>query len=411
MAATNTKASLAPLMKRVVEEGVKDLVPNSAIIQQKVPKLTELGREYLYPVALTNEHGVTFGSADSFNYNDSIAAVYSEATIDPNPCVLRSQWGFSAADRTISKGPKAVISHLTLRTSKMKESLMKVLELTSLYGRSSVGIGVVGAVSDSSGTNVLTITDATWSPAIWGGMEGARLDAYTSTTLQNSNTYLTVSAVNFENKTVTVTGNSADTAAIDVGSYLVFRGAYGAEQYGLFYQMDTSGSVFGINNSTYNLWKGVEHAVSGNMTLGQALRGAAKAVGRGGLDEDCMLLVSPVTFEKMNEDAAALRSLDSSYSKSKIEMGANGITYHAQFGKMEVISHPFMMEGYAMLIPTKALKRIGATDLTFSLPSKEGEHIEALDSSYAFQMVCRAEWQIFLTCPAKSVLFTGITNA
>lgn len=410
MAAANTKATLAYVMKRVVENELKDLMPNTAIIQSRA-KQVELGREYLMPVALTHELGFTFGSADAFAYNASIAGVYGEAQIDPNPLVLRSQWGFSAADRTASQGKKAVVSHVSLRTTQMKKSLMKILEIEALFGRSVVGIGVVGAVNDSSGTNVLTITDATFVPAIWGGMEGVLLDCYDATTTKrNSNGDLTLSAVSFDNKTCTVTGDTSDTAAIQVGDRLLFKGAFGASQLGLFYQLDTSGSVFGIDNSTYALWKGVEHAVGGALTMAQVLKGAAKAVNRGGLEEDCDLFVATETFEALNATLAGYRQLDNSYKSSKIEVGAGMIKYHAQFGSVTVVPHMFMMPGYAMLIPQGSLKKVGPTDVTFGIPGKEGQHIEALEGNYAYQMVCRAEWQIFAPCPAKCVLYSGIVN-
>lgn len=410
MPAANTKAVLETAMKYVVENDLKFLMPNTAKLQEKAP-MKEIGRDYLMPVALTFELGITFGSTDAFNYNASIAGVYDEAVIDPNPVVLRSQWGFEGADRTVSKGKKAVISQVSLRTTQMKKSLMKVLEIESLFGRSAVGIGVVGAVDDTSGTNVLTITDATFAPGIWGGFEGVLLDCYNSTTTKrNSNADLEVSAIDFDNKQVTVTGNATDTAAIQVGDRLLFKGAYSASQLGLFYQLDTSGSVFGIDNTAYALWKGIEHNVNGALTMAEVLKGAAKAVGRGGLDEDADLYVSPETFEALNATLAGYRQLDSSYKSSKVELGAGMIKYHAQFGTITIVPHLFMMPGYAMLIPPSQLCKVGATDVTFGIPGKDGDHIEALEGSYAYQMVARASWQMFLKCPAKAVLYKGIVN-
>lgn len=203
MAAQNTKTSIATITKRVVEDKLKDFVPNSAILQKKA-KFIELGREYLHPVALTHELGFTFGSSDAFSYNASIAGVYDEIQVDPNPMVLRSQWGFEAADRTSKRGKKAVESHITLRTGRMKDSLMSVLEIECLFGRSLVGLGKVSSASDSSGTVTVTITDATWSPAIWGGREGVLIDIYEAdgTTKRNANGDFTLSSVDQDNKQI-----------------------------------------------------------------------------------------------------------------------------------------------------------------------------------------------------------------
>ena len=411
MAAQNTKTSIATITKRVVEDKLKDFVPNSAILQKKA-KFIELGREYLHPVALTHELGFTFGSSDAFSYNASIAGVYDEIQVDPNPLVLRSQWGFEAADRTSKRGKKAVESHITLRTGRMKDSLMSVLEIECLFGRSLVGLGKVSSASDSSGTVTVTITDATWSPAIWGGREGVLIDIYEAdgTTKRNANGDFTLSSVDQDNKQIVITGNTTDSANIAATDIFYFKGAQAASQLGLFYQLDTSGTVFGINNSTYSLWKANEHAVGGTLTMSKVLEGFAKAVTKGGLNSDAMLLVSPRTYAKLNSDLAALRQFDQSYSDSKAKIGNNSIEYAAQFGSLEIIAHPFMMEGYAMGLPKNELCRPGATDVTFGIPGKEGQHVEALEGSYAYQIVCRASFQILLKCPAKAVLFTGITN-
>jgi len=411
MATTNTKSTIETVLKYTVENELADFVPNSAIIQKAAP-FKKLGRKYLHPVALTHELGVTFGSADAFSYNASIAGVYEEIDVDPNPVVLRSQWGFEAADRAASRGKQAVKSHVELRTGRMKDSLMKFLEIECLFGRSAVGIGVLSAASDSSGTVTCTISDATWAPGIWGGMEGVLLDIYTSGASQrNANGDFTLSTVDHDNKQIVITGNTTDAANIVATDVLYFKGAQSASQLGLFYQLDTSGTIFGINNSTYSLWKGNEYAVGGAFTMAKALKGSARAVTKGGLNSDAMLVVSPATFEGLNTELAALRQYDSSYSDKKLKIGTNKIEYAAQFGKMEIVSHPFMMEGYSMLIPKNELVRPGATDVTFGIPGKEGQHVEALEGSYAYQILCRASFQILLKCPAKAVLYTGITNS
>ena len=243
-------------------------------------------------------------------------------------------------------------------------------------------------------------------------MKGVQLDAYTSTTLQNSNGALELTVINFDDRKLTVTGAAADTAAIDVGSYLVYRGSYSAAQYGLFYQLDTSGSVFGISNSTYELWKGVEHDVSGALTFTQILKGLSKAVSRGGLDGDVVLLVAPATYESMNSDIIVMQALDQSFSSSKVKVGTKSIVINSAAGMIEIMVHPLMMDGYALSFPREELLRIGSCDTTFSLPGGTGdrEHIEYLESTYAYQVICRASWQIFVGCPAKCVMFYNITN-
>jgi hypothetical protein len=230
-------------------------------------------------------------------------------------------------------------------------------------------------------------------------MEGAKLEARAAGVLVNTNADLVISAIDHDNKAITVTGHATDIAALAAADVYFLKGQYANGQYGIHYQLDTSGSVFGINNSTYALWKGNEYAVGGALTVSKVLKASAKAVSKGGLDEDCVLVCSPVTFENMNSDIAALRSQDSSYKSEKSEQGVNGI-----------IAHPFCMEGYAYLIPKKALRKVGATDITFGTPGKDGDAFELLESVAAYQLTGRYSFQMFVNAPAKCVLLSGITN-
>ena len=337
--------------------------------------------------------------------------VYDEIEVDPTPVSLRTRVSQSAANRWKAGSDKSVINNVAIRAGQMKKSLQKFAEISMLHGRS--GIGTVSAVSDSSGTNILTISAASWAPGIWAGMVGMKLDAYTSTTKQNTNAALVIESADFDNKTITVTGNTTDTAAIDVGSVMYAYGSYGADQYGLKYQLDVSGSSFGIDSSVYDLWKANEYPVGGNLSMAGVLKGLAKAVGKGGLDEDVCLFVAPLVWEGLNSDLAGLKMSDSSYKVSMGENGHNVIRYHSQAGKIDIISHPYMKEGEAFCGPKSSLRRVGASDISFMTDDgNDGGYFRSLDiTGYAgYQATGFYEFQILITEPAKWVLYTGITN-
>jgi hypothetical protein len=405
---SNTKTSLETTFKYVQEKVLNDLKPNSSIIYDLAPMKAsdQVGRKYLWPTALTQELGFTFGDGSAFTYESDVAGQYDEIEIDPNPVVLKSRISIEAADR-MAKSDKAVLNHMALRSGQMKTSLLKMAEIECLYGRS--GVGVIDSTA-SSGAAV-TIKAESWAPMIWSAMEGAKLEARAGAVKVNTNADLVIVSVNHDTRTVTVSGDASDLSALAQDDVLYFKGAYANGQFGIKHQLTASGSVFGINNATYSLWKANAHAVGGSLTMKEVLKGAAKAVGKGGLDEDCILLVSAVTFESLNSDLAALRDLDSSYSPEKVEVGSRGIRYHAQFGKVEIVAHPMCFEGEAFLLPKKQIKKIGSTDLTFSVPGKDGEYFEALESAHAFQLTCRYSFQVLVAQPAKCVYYSGITNA
>jgi hypothetical protein len=410
----NTVASLDKAMEYVQEKKLLDLKPASSIVYELAPmkEADRIGRKYLAPVCLSYELGFTFGDGTAFAYNDDVAGIYEEIEIDPNPVVLKSRLSIEAADRLDSG--KAVMSHVVLRSSQMKQSLLKMAEIEMIHGR--VGVGVISgdpSVNTTPNPDQASIifTAASWAPGIWSGMNGALLEVRsTGGTKRNANGDLTLVSVDYDNKTIVVSGDNTDLTALADTDLVYFKGAYSNGQYGLKYQLDTSGTVFGIDNSVYDLWKASEVAVGGNLTMAKVLQGVAKARARGGLDEECILLVSDVTYEKLNADEAALKMFDQSYRKEAAENGFKGIKYHTQSVSVEILAHPMFKEGEAMLFARKGLKRIGSTDITFKRADGKEGFWETLESVHAYQLVGRYSFQILLSEPAKAVLFTGITN-
>lgn len=414
MASTNTKTSLDTMFKYKVATTVNNLVPTSSIIQKMTPKLsaaTKTGRKFLWPVALTNENGVTYGDGTAFDYEADVAAVYDEIELDSNPCVLKSRVSLAAANRMANE-ESTFITHMSLRAGNMKESLMKRAEISSLYGKSGLG-KISGNPSVDTGPTpdqaTIIITDATWAPGIWGGMEGSLLEVRNGSSKVNAEGDLTLVSVDYENKTIVVGGSNQDCTDLADGYDIFFKGSYTNDFYGINAQLTNTGTLFGVPAATYQLWKGNSYAVTGALTLSKALRGVAKAVGKGGLSEDSVLLVSSTTYEGLNSDLAALRVLDSSYKTSKGENGVSGIEFHSQAGVIKIVAHPMVKEGEAFLLPEKGLKRVGATEISFGFG--DGDYFEKLEGSAGYQLLAQYDWCILVEKPAKCVKYTGITNA
>lgn len=405
----NTLTSLNTAFKYVQENKLNDLKPNSSIVYNMAPMkdADTVGRKYLAPVVLSFELGFTFGDGTAFAYNDDVAGVYSEIQIDPNPVVLKSRLSIEAADRMAHDG-KTVLNHVALRSGQMKTSLLKMAEIEMLHGRT--GIGVISTSSVSTNATI-TMTAATWAPGVWSGMEGAVLEVRNGATKINTNADLVIVSVNFDLRQVVVSGNSTDLNALAATYTLYFKGAYANGQYGIKYQLSTSGSIFGIDNTVYALWKAQAQVVTGALTMKQALDGRAKAVSRGGLDEDCVLLVSSAAFENLNIDLAALAEIDQRYSKSQQDAGTEGIVYYGQGGKTTIKAHPMLMEGDAFLIPDGGMKRVGSTDVTFKDIDGSEEAWKHLEGFHAYQLTGRFSFQVLISQPAKCVYYSAIVNS
>ena len=409
MTAVNTTTVLDTVFKYKVADKINSLMPSCGIMQKMIPKISKaerLGRKFLWPVALTYENGVTYGDGTAFSYEASIAGVYDEIEIESFPVVLRSQVSIASANR-MKSSEQAFITNMSLRTANMKESLTKRAEIEILHGK--IGLGKVSSITSAgAGTETITFTDATWAPGIWGGMEGSLLEVRNGASLVNSNADVVLSSVNVENKTITVTGNATDLAAVAATHDIFFKGSYANSMNGIYKQLQNTGTLFGIDASSYNLWKANSHAVGGALVFSEVLEGAAKAVGKGGLMEDAVLVVSAKTFEKLNADLGALREMDQSYSGDKLEIGTQNIVYRYQGGKLEVVAHPINKEGEAALFPKNGIKRIGTTDITFGFG--EGQYFEKLEGSAGFQVLCQYDYSVLISQPAKCVYYSGITN-
>lgn len=411
----NTLTSLNSIFKYVHDKKLRDLKPNSSIVYNMAAfdEANAVGRKYLCPVVLSYELGFTFGDGGAFAYNDDVAGVYEEIEIDPNPVVLKSRLSIEAADR-MSRSDKSMLDHMALRAGQMKASLLKMAEIEMLHGRTGVGVISGNPAVDTAPTPdqaTVIFTAASWAPGIWGGMEGAKLECRNGATKVNANGDLTLVSVDFDNKTIVVSGDNTDLTDLADGYNIFFKGAYSNGQYGVKYQLDTSGSVFGIDNSVYALRKATEVTVSGALTMKAVLDGRAKAVGRAGLDEDCVLLVSSASFENLNVDLAALAAIDQRYSEREQAAGSQGIIYHGQGGKIRIVAHPMMMEGDAFMLPEKGMKKIGSTDITFKDIDGSEEAWKHLEGYHAYQLTGRFSFQILIYEPGKCVQFKSIVNS
>lgn len=285
----------------------------------------------------------------------------------------------------------------------MKESHQFRLELSLLYGRDGL------AVVTSNTAGVLAITAASWSTGMWAsGMKGAVLEAWTGTTATETqhNGDLTVSAINVAAKTITVTGTSAAVAAGDV---LYFKGARTATAYnecaGLTRILGNTGSLFNIDAATYELWKSQTYAVGGNLSLTAIFNAAAVGMSFG--LEKAVLICSPEKFAQLASDEAALRRYVQDTPNAK--RGVKGITFVLGSVDVEILPHPLMKQGTAMMLSQESIHRVGATDVTFSMPGSGTEMQVHVTDSTALEIRSMSDMGIYSDSPAQNVLLTGIT--
>jgi hypothetical protein len=415
--AFETQSTLTGLFKDVYEDKIVNLVPESSVLQKRI-KFVENdkreGRLLHQPVLLALPTGMTFG-VGAVALNNPIASTMGDAQIAGAGMTLADRITYDVAAKAASGGVRAFVEATELIVDALTQSMSKFIEIELLWGSSALGTLGQTTVHTGSGTTAsLTIDLAEWSAGIWSGMENINIDVYNGSVLVNTNAPIVVTAVAVSTRVISVSGNSTDITAINglngTALQLFPYLAYGQEMQGYFNILSNTGTLFNINAATYALWQSnVYDVLSTALNFGKVQSAIAQATARG-LMEDVTVFVNPTTYSNLITSQAGARRYDSSYKKSELENGTESLAFYGPNGKIEIVSHIFMKQGYAFALPLKRCQRTGATDLTFTLPGMPGEFFLQLPGFTAYELRCYTLQAAFLNSPAKAVLLKNIVN-
>ena len=411
----NTETTLNALHKEIYADSIEELIPDGVKLIKKVKFAAsdkELGDQYIMPAMLAHEAGFSYGSG-VFTLNDPVEAKYQEAQVNGKALLLRSAISYSAAARMSSGGKKSFIKWTEMIYSNLINSMSKRLEIQSLYGESDNGIGRIDGAPVVTTNAVMTLATAEWAAGIWAGSEGSELDAYDTTgaTQRNTNAALVIEAVDLDARTVEVSGNAADLAALADTDVLWFRGSKGAQGNGVDKILTNTGTLYNIDASAFNLWQGSTFSAgSADLTFEKVNGAIAKAVEKG-LEEKVCTFVSPKTWTNLQADQAALRRYPDAAGSRDAKMGPESITYYGQNGVNEIIPSIYIKEGEAFVLPEAQCKRIGSTDMTMNLPGSNDRIWLQLPQQAGYEVRCFTEQNFFIEAPAKAVKITGIVNS
>lgn len=400
----STVGNLNGLFKEVYADKLKELIPDMVKLLNMIKfmaKDKQPGNLYHQPVVLGLEHGITFAASDddAFSLLPAIAGAIKDAQVKGSPAVLRSILGYSAASRAAQGGAQAFMDATKFVVGNMLRSMAKKIEIEMLYG--DVGYATVASIA----TNAITITTAEWAPGIWAGSENMPLEIRTSAGALRG--YCNVVSVNMDTRVVNVDAAPAGVVATDV---IWHKGAYGNEFKGIHSILTTSGTLFGINNATYNLFKGNEYdAQSGALSFAKLNQAVSRSVEKG-LEGKVTCLVNPRGWANMLSDQAALRKYDGSYSKKKLENGSEALSFFSQNGEIEIIPSIYVKEGYSYLLSMEDFARVGSTDITFKRPGADGNFFRDLENASGYELRCYTDQAVFCAAPGKQTLIKNIVN-
>ena len=175
--------------------------------------------------------------------------------------------------------------------------------------------------------------------------------------------------------------------------------------------MSNTGTLFGINAATYDLWSStVYSAGSAALSFAKLQEAIAQAMAKG-LKDDLLVYINPRVWSNLITDEAAQRRLDSSYDSKETEKGSEKICFYGQSGKITIKPNIYVKESLAFCIPDPAkesLMRVGSTEVTFQMPGREGEFFRLLENKNAYELRAYADMALFCWQPNKLVLINNI---
>jgi hypothetical protein len=397
------------------KEMISDMTDVS-LLQSMVPFATEskTGEKYRVPVALTYEAGVTYLASDAATaINTAISAVEKQAEVSGcqifiNGAVTKKA---IAASLTSKQAFKRATAH---KVTSMLESGKERLEWELLYGGDLRGLGVVTA-NTADGvvtTATLTFSQASFPQGLWSGKTGTLVDAYDATgvTKRNAADMTVVTAdVSPTVRTLTITGTAADLDAIVATDAIWFKGQKGQQCSGLYSITTSATTLFGISQTSYDMFKGNSFAVGGvALSYLKVMGGLSQAVARG-LRGKCTLMVSPLAWKDLANDVKELQQFQDGSQVKKADLGPEGeaIMIHYQRGVVKVMSHPLVRIGDGLLFQDDVLERIGSTDLTFDEEGKGEYFFEVPNTNYkAIKLF--SDQALFTGKPNRLLYFSGI---
>ncbi len=428
MATTNDTTQLTGILKHVYAKGIVNAYDFEAPLASKRIKYdyqkAGIGNLYNQPVDLILEHSLTCSAADSTPTFLAInAGAMQNAQSGGMQMYGRSSVTYEALARAKESGSKAFESAVKRVTGRLAKSHLKRLEMQLITGRRGIAVG--SAISGTSTTRALVVSDETWSAARFAGMTGCTLAmqrADRSTAVAPSTGAVgsfTLTSVDVATKTLNITANSTDATAMDtywpLGGVLYFESNGTISQFGLTTEIagldawcNMSGTWFNIACSSYDLWNPNVYSTStGVISFGKIVE-AAEMVGAYGSVRRLCALVSLKAFSVLNTDIAALRQYDSSYKTTRSEMGVSGIVFNTSIGEIEILPHPLQSDGICHIFAPDEVLRTGACDIEFV--DRGGDKI-ILESSTtpAGEVRTMSNQQLFVEQPRHLVLMSGIT--
>lgn len=408
MASATTAAQLASFLKVVYPKKISNNVVAPAIIFNNTDFGDDIepGQSVVVPTLLAPEQGVTYGTAAAAGVattNGAISLLIKDATINPPNISVKSVLPLDVVARA-KTSVQAFEQATTLRFREQRKTILLRTEWTWLYGGEAMAT-INGAPSVSTNATVVLKNH---SPALCSTLLNAQLDCYNATVKINTNANLNVVSVLMGAAgavTLVLSGNATDLAALADTYDFYFQGAYGVEATGLMKQVSNTGTLFGIDASTYPGFKGNTITSVGALTMPKVSDGVG-LIKQFLPEDDLTVFVSPRNFARLvQEQQGYQRWLDGGHSA---KVGFTGLALSVGNEGALLVEHPFVKDADVLVLPLPQVIKVGTSDEPMNAAS-DGDLIVWDPTTNSFIYTMYLACAPFLRKPNNACRMSGVT--
>lgn len=412
---------------------VTEMIPNRMLFHKLYQRQNadKLGLDFVVPVELSREGGGTSNAttAEAYNLNPAVARTVQQARIESASYTHRSVMGYKQITSALEaakpggRAGKEAFVNLTKDTARAQvNAATHDAEIQYRWGCGTSADDAAGALDnlgevastsqDSAGVYTLTLVPATWCTAFWVANEGRLVDvrAVTTGATRLATTPATLTQVTPQSFQIQLTGTEADLAAIAAGDHLFFGAPtvsnYNNEMVGLQKILQNEGSLFGIDAAMWSLWKGNQFSAQNNPLSFGLIQQAEEYAASLGYDGPLCVKCGVASWNDLMEDEAALVEHVGG-EKNVYARGASEVVFKGQTGVTKVYSDNLMKRGYAMIVPQKEVRRLGANEGTFNMAGtpmiRQMDDMSGLEKRYFWDKA------IYLRTPAFGTFISDIS--
>lgn len=435
MAQSQTSPEVVQLFKKVYGK-TNDLLPNDQIISKLIAwnDSQKVGEKFIETCVLGHEVGISLlgSGSDPLEINQAIAGAVKNVEVSAYASVLKSRIPWQVISRSLGteqaffNATKHIVKNNISSHEKLKEIFRLYGQATYKLGRVFYGTKTFRGISFTTGSGTiayqgtdiaftngvntsskLILLAGDFAPGNYVGLKDLQIQQYNSSNVVVAEGSL----VGWDAVNNIIEVDFTPVAATSLTSHHIgIRGQDNSgEMIGIQKILSTNGSLFGLNNNQYPLFKGTQYALNNvKLTLGRLETALAYAVNAAGLEGDVTVLVNPLTHANMVTTESGLRVYDKSYMAEKSVNGFKDIEVYYQAGKATIKSHRGIKENEAFVLYADGWSRSGSAEISFKIPGMGEDLIQAEENMTAYSFRSYSDEYVFCVQPAKNIYISGI---